>query len=81
MLPAEVAEEMAEEVGLEYGKAMAETLEPSSTHQSFKERCMRSPMPFRPTASPLAPSTPTRTKNSKSLPSTARSAMPSSSIR
>ena len=35
MLPAEVAEEMAEEVGLEYGKAMAETLEPSSTHRSF----------------------------------------------
>lgn len=36
MLPAEVAEEMAEEVGLEYGKAMAETLEPSSTHRSFQ---------------------------------------------
>jgi predicted ArsR family transcriptional regulator len=27
---------MAEEVGLEYGKAMAETLEPSSTHRSFQ---------------------------------------------
>ena len=81
MLPAEVAEEMAEEVGLEYGKAMAETLEPTSTHRSFQGALPRSPMPFLPTASPLAPSTPTRTKSSKSLPSTARSATPSSSIR
>ena len=36
MLPPEVAEEMAEEVGVEYGAAMAETLEPSATHRSFQ---------------------------------------------
>ncbi|MEM8707056.1 MAG: helix-turn-helix domain-containing protein [Actinomycetota bacterium] len=36
MLPPEVAEQMAEEVGLEYGKAMAETIEPSATHRSFQ---------------------------------------------
>ena len=36
MLPAEVAEQMAEEVGVEYGKAMAESIEPTSTHRSFQ---------------------------------------------
>ncbi|MEM9202477.1 MAG: helix-turn-helix domain-containing protein [Actinomycetota bacterium] len=35
-LPPEVAEEMAEEVGLEYGKAMAESIEPAATHRSFQ---------------------------------------------
>jgi predicted ArsR family transcriptional regulator len=36
MLPPDVAESMAEEVGLEYGTAMAETLEPAATHRSFQ---------------------------------------------
>ncbi len=36
MLPPDVAETMAEEVGLEYGRAMAETLEPAATHRSFQ---------------------------------------------
>jgi predicted ArsR family transcriptional regulator len=36
MLPAEVAEEMAEEVGIEYGAAMAQGLEPGATHRSFQ---------------------------------------------
>ena len=36
LLPAEVAEQMAEEVGQEYGKAMAESLEPAATHRSFQ---------------------------------------------
>ncbi|MEM9465904.1 MAG: helix-turn-helix domain-containing protein [Actinomycetota bacterium] len=36
MLPAEVAEQMAEEVGIEYGTAMAQTLEPGATHRSFQ---------------------------------------------
>lgn len=36
MLPPEVAEKMAEEVGIEYGSAMAETLEPGETHRSFQ---------------------------------------------
>lgn len=36
LLPAEVAEQMAEEVGHEYGKAMAESLEPAATHRSFQ---------------------------------------------
>ena len=33
---AAVAEQMAEEVGVEYGKAMAESIEPTSTHRSFQ---------------------------------------------
>lgn len=36
MLPPDVAETMAEEVGVEYGTAMAETLEPAATHRSFQ---------------------------------------------
>jgi len=36
LLPPEAAEAMAEEVGLEYGKAMAESLEPAATHRSFQ---------------------------------------------
>ena len=36
LLPADVAEQMAEEVGQEYGKAMAESLEPAATHRSFQ---------------------------------------------
>ena len=36
MLPPEVAEALAEEVGVEYGAAMAETLEPGATHRSFQ---------------------------------------------
>lgn len=36
LLPADIAEHMAEEVGQEYGKAMAESLEPAATHRSFQ---------------------------------------------
>ena len=36
MLPAEVAEQMAEEVGVEYGRAMAESIEPAATHRSYQ---------------------------------------------
>lgn len=36
LLPADVAEQMAEEVGHEYGKAMADSLEPAATHRSFQ---------------------------------------------
>ena len=36
MLPPEAAEEMAEEVGVEYGRAMAESIEPGATNRSFR---------------------------------------------
>ncbi len=36
LLPADAAEQMAEEVGQEYGKAMADSLEPTATHRSFQ---------------------------------------------
>lgn len=36
MLPAEAAEQMAEEVGIEYGKAMAAAIDPSATHRSYQ---------------------------------------------
>jgi len=36
MLPPEAAEKMAEEVGIEYGKAMAESMDPSATQRSFR---------------------------------------------
>ena len=36
MLSPEVAEQMAEGVGIEYGKAMADSIEPSATHRSFQ---------------------------------------------
>ena len=36
MLPPEAAEAMAEEVGVEYGRAMAESIEPGATHRSFR---------------------------------------------
>ncbi|MEM7141057.1 MAG: helix-turn-helix domain-containing protein [Actinomycetota bacterium] len=36
MLPREAAEEMAEQVGIEYGKAMASALDPSETHRSYQ---------------------------------------------
>ena len=36
MLPAEAAELMAEEVGIEYGKAMAAAIDPSETHRSYQ---------------------------------------------
>jgi len=36
MLPPEAAETMAEEVGVEYGKAMADSIEPGATHRSFQ---------------------------------------------
>ena len=36
MLPREAAEQMAEEVGIEYGRAMAESIEPAETHRSFR---------------------------------------------
>ncbi len=36
MLPADKAEEMAENVGVEYGKAMAESIEPDAAHRSFR---------------------------------------------
>ena len=36
MLPAHAAEEMAEEVGVEYGKAMAAAIDPSETHRSYQ---------------------------------------------
>lgn len=36
MLPKDAAESMAEEVGVEYGKAMATALDPSETHRSYQ---------------------------------------------
>lgn len=36
MLSPEDAEEMAEEVGIEYGKAMAAAIDPSETHRSYQ---------------------------------------------
>lgn len=36
LLPANEAEKIAEEVGLEYGKAMAASIEPEETHRSFR---------------------------------------------
>jgi predicted ArsR family transcriptional regulator len=36
MLPPEAAELMAEEVGIEYGKAMASAIDPSETHRSYQ---------------------------------------------
>ncbi|MEQ8841186.1 MAG: helix-turn-helix domain-containing protein [Acidimicrobiales bacterium] len=36
LLPAEAAELMAEEVGIEYGKAMAAAIDPSETHRSYQ---------------------------------------------
>lgn len=36
MLPPEAAEQMAEEVGIEYGKAMAAAIDPSETHRSYQ---------------------------------------------
>lgn len=36
MLPPEEAERMAEEVGIEYGKAMAAAIDPSETHRSYQ---------------------------------------------
>lgn len=36
MLPANVAEQMAEEVGIEYGRAMAQSMDPSDTQRSFR---------------------------------------------
>ena len=36
LLPHDAAEQMAEEVGIEYGKAMAEAIEPGETHRSFR---------------------------------------------
>lgn len=36
MLPREAAEQMAEEVGVEYGKAMAAAIDPGETHRSYQ---------------------------------------------
>jgi len=36
MLPAEAAEQMAEDVGVEYGRAMTESMDPSATQRSFR---------------------------------------------
>lgn len=36
MLPADAAEQMAEEVGVEYGRAMAAAIDPSETHRSYQ---------------------------------------------
>jgi predicted ArsR family transcriptional regulator len=36
LLPPEVAEQMAEEVGVEYGKALAEAIDPTETHRSYQ---------------------------------------------
>ncbi len=36
LLPPEAAEQMAEEVGVEYGKSMADSIEPGATHRSFQ---------------------------------------------
>jgi predicted ArsR family transcriptional regulator len=36
MLPREAAEQMAEDVGVEYGRAMADAIEPGDTHRSFR---------------------------------------------
>jgi predicted ArsR family transcriptional regulator len=36
MLPPDAAEAMAEEVGVEYGKAMASAIDPSETHRSYQ---------------------------------------------
>lgn len=36
LLPREAAEKMAEEVGVEYGRAMAHAIDPSDTHRSYQ---------------------------------------------
>jgi len=36
MLPQDVAEQMAEEVGIEYGRAMTESMDPTATQRSFR---------------------------------------------
>ena len=54
MLPAEVAEEMAEEVGLGTARRWPRRSSRRRPIDRSKERCTRSPMPFRPTASPRA---------------------------
>lgn len=36
LLPRDAAEQMAEEVGVEYGKAMASAIDPSETHRSYQ---------------------------------------------
>ena len=36
MLPRETAEQMAEEVGIEYGRAMAKAIDPSDAHRSYQ---------------------------------------------
>ncbi len=36
LLPPETAEKMAEDVGVEYGKAMAAAIDPSETHRSYQ---------------------------------------------
>ena len=36
LLPADTAEEMAEDVGREYGRAMAAAIDPSDTHRSYQ---------------------------------------------
>jgi predicted ArsR family transcriptional regulator len=36
LLPADIAEQMAEEVGLEYGRALAAAIDPSETHRSYQ---------------------------------------------
>lgn len=36
LLPPDIAEKMAEEVGVEYGKAMASAIDPSETHRSYQ---------------------------------------------
>ena len=75
MLPSEAAERMAEEVGIEYGKAMAAAIDPSETHRSY-QGALHADGKYtvsRPGPSPTATST-------RSSPRTARSATPSSSI-
>ena len=83
MLPPDVAEEMAEEVGWSTARPWRRRWSrlPRTAHS--RERCTRSPMPSLPTGLRLVLSTPTLTpepKNSKSSPSIARSATPSSNI-
>lgn len=36
LLPADTAQQMAEDVGMEYGKAMAAAIDPSETHRSYQ---------------------------------------------
>ncbi|MEZ5165846.1 MAG: hypothetical protein R2695_04885 [Acidimicrobiales bacterium] len=36
LLPADIAQQMAEEVGIEYGKALAAAIDPSETHRSYQ---------------------------------------------